>query len=153
MTTGVVVFDPEAFQLRFPEFNTLAPGLLAPFFNEATLVLDNTDASAVQQIEQRTPLLWLLTAHLLALNMGVNGQAPSPLVGRISSASEGSVSVSTDNGPPSQSAAWFQQTKYGAEYWQLTVGLRSARYVPGYPQRPIYPWPYGFPPGPPFGVN
>lgn len=149
MTTGVVQFDAAAFVVRFPEFATVASTALTAYFNESTLVLDNTIASPVQQIEQRTPLLWLLTAHLAALNSGVNGKAPSQLVGRINSASEGSVSVGTDNGPPSLSAAWFQQTKYGSEYWQLTVSFRSARYVRGFPQRPIFPrlplgvWPYG----------
>lgn len=140
MTTGVVTFDPSGFIGRFPEFGTVTPGTLTAYFNEATLVLDNSLCSPVQQIEQRTPLLWLLTAHLAALNSGVNGQTPSQLVGRINTASEGSVSVGTDNGPPSLSAAWFQQTKYGSEYWQLTASFRAARYVPGYPQRPIYPY-------------
>lgn len=142
MTTGVVVFDPAAFFGRFPEFAQANPDTLTALFNEATLVLDNTDASIVQQIEQRQPLLWLLTAHLAALNIGVNGQAPSQLVGRIASASEGSVSVSADNGAQPAKAAWFMQTKYGAEYWQLTAGLRTAHYVPGTAQRPVYPLPY-----------
>lgn len=139
MTTGVVTFDPTGFVGRFPEFSAVAAGTLTAYFNEATLILDNSITSRVQQVEQRAPLLWLLTAHLAAMNSGVNGQTPSQLVGRINSASEGSVSVGTDNGPPSLSAAWFQQTKYGSEYWQLTVSFRSARYVRGYPQRPVYP--------------
>ncbi|MGN6312856.1 MAG: DUF4054 domain-containing protein [Rhodanobacteraceae bacterium] len=144
MTTGVVVFDAAAFVARFPEFSSVQAALPA-LFNEATLVLDNTDASIVQQIEQRQPLLWLLTAHLAALNLGVNGQAPSQLVGRIASAGEGSVSVSVDNGPQPAKAAWFMQTKYGAEYWQLTAGLRTMRYVQGCAQRPVYPLPYPLP--------
>lgn len=139
MTTGVVTFDPAAFIVRFPEFSTVAAPALTAYFNESTLMLDNTACSIVQQIEQRQPLLWLLTAHLAALNSGVNGQTPSQLVGRISTASEGSVSVGTDNGPPTLSGAWFMQTKHGAEYWQLTASLRTARYVRGYPQRPIFP--------------
>jgi hypothetical protein len=145
MTTGVVVFDPAAFMGRFPEFASAVPAALTALFNEATLVLDNTDGSIVQQIEQRQPLLWLLTAHLAALNLGVNGQAPSQLVGRIASAVEGSVSVSADNGAQPAKAAWFMQTKYGAEYWQLTAGLRTAHYVPGAAQRPVYPLPYPLP--------
>src|SRR5690348_805737 len=139
MTTGVVVFDAAAFVGRYPEFNAVNASVLASLFGEATLMLDNTAASRVQQIEQRTPLLWMLTAHLTALNVGVNGEAPSPLVGRIASASEGSVSVNVDNGPQPATAAWYMQTKYGAQYWQMTASLRSARYVPGCPQRPIFP--------------
>lgn len=142
MTTGVVVFDPVAFAARYPEFSTVPAPALTALFGEATLVLDNTASSIVQQIEQRTPLLWMLTAHLTALQIGVNGQAPTPLVGRIAGASEGSVSVNVDNGPQPATAAWFMQTKYGAQFWQATAGLRTMRYVPGCPQRPIYPYPF-----------
>lgn len=151
MTTGVVVFDPTAFVARYPEFATVQAALTA-LFNEATLLLDNTDCSIVQQIEQRQPLLWMLTAHLAALNLGVNGAAPTPLVGRVNNASEGSVSVATDNGVQPATAAWYMQTKYGAQYWQMTAGLRSMQYVPGYPQAHPYPLPgdpsYPIPPGP-----
>lgn len=141
MTTGVVVFDPAAFVARYPEFNTVSAALPA-LFGEATLILDNTVASPVQQIEQRTPLLWMLTAHLAALNLGVNGQAPSPLVGRINNASQGSVSVATDYGTQPGTAVWYQQTKYGAQYWQMTASIRTMRYVPGVAQRPVYPFPF-----------
>lgn len=141
MTTGVVIFDPAAFLARYPEFNSLPQPSLPPFFNEATLLLDNTDCSPVQQVEQRTPLLWLLTAHLVALNLGVNGEAPTPLVGRINNASEGSVSVATDNGTQPATAAWYMQTKYGAQYWQMTASVRTMQYVPGFPQAHPYPLP------------
>ena len=53
--------------------------------------------------------------------------APAPaIVGRISSASEGSVSVSSeykDSGSPSE--AFFTQTKYGAMFWQATAQLEE----------------------------
>jgi hypothetical protein len=141
MTTGVVTFDPAAFIVRFPEFTTVSADALTAYFNEGTLVLDNTDASTVQQIEQRTPLLWLLTAHLAALYSGVNGQAPAQLVGRINNASEGSVSVATDYGTQPATAAFYLQTKYGAQYWQMTASIRALQYVPGFPQAHPYPLP------------
>ena len=141
MTTGVVVFDPALFIARFPEFATVNADTLTAYFNESTLVLDNSDASIVQQIEQRTPLLWLLTAHLAALYSGVNGQAPAQLVGRINNASEGSVSVATDYGTQPATAAWYLQTKYGAEYWQMTASIRAMHYVPGFAQAHPYPLP------------
>lgn len=141
MTTGVVTFDPAAFIVRFPEFTTVSADALTAYFNESTLVLDNTDASMVQQIEQRTPLLWLLTAHLTALYSGVNGQTPAQLVGRINNASEGSVSVATDYGTQPATAAWYLQTKYGAQYWQMTASIRAMQYVPGFPQAHPYPLP------------
>jgi hypothetical protein len=141
MTTGVVIFDPAGFIARFPEFTTVSASTLTAYFNEATLVLDNTDASTVQQIEQRTPLLWLLTAHLAALYSGVNGQAAAQLVGRINNASEGSVSVATDYGTQPATAAFYLQTKYGAQYWQMTASIRAMQYVPGFPQAHPYPLP------------
>jgi hypothetical protein len=53
----------------------------------------------------------------------------SSLVGRISSASEGSVSIATDYNIGGNSAQWYNQTPYGAEYWALTVRYRSSLYV------------------------
>ena len=144
MTTGVVIFDPGYFQTRYPEFSTVSAALLDMYFTEVTMsYLDNTDASRVQQIEQRQVLLNMLVAHVAAINAGVNGQAPSPLVGRINTASEGSVSVGTDMGQVPGTAAWFMQTKYGASYWQATAQFRTMNYVPGAssPPFPAYPYP------------
>lgn len=144
MTTGVVIFDPVAFAAQFPEFSTLTSGQLNGYFAQATLYLDNSPQSRVQQIENRAPLLTLLTAHVAKLLGGANGASPSQLVGRISSATEGTVTVAADlpNQPPS--AAWYQQTKYGAMYWAATLRFRQMRVVPGYP--PPAPGPV-FPPG------
>ena len=106
----------------------------------------------------------MLTAHLAWLyaprdangNPASTGQIAPPLVGRISTASEGSVSVSTEltsSGSPSE--AFFSQTKYGLSFWQATAQFRTARYA----ARPLvidnrgnlrgpYPWNQtnGYPP-------
>lgn len=129
--SGVVVFDVAGFRARYPEFASVADATLEAYFQEATIYLDNTERSRVQDLAQRRVLLNMLTAHIAALNSGVGGQAASPLVGRINSASEGSVSVSVDMGPSTGSSAWFQQTKYGAAFWQATTSLRQFLYVPG----------------------
>ncbi|HEV2540199.1 MAG TPA: DUF4054 domain-containing protein [Frateuria sp.] len=132
MTTGVVVFDPAAFLVRYPEFASVSAPLLQAYFDEAAMVyLDNTEASRVQQIEQRSVLLNMLVAHIAAINAGVNGQAASPLVGRIATATEGSVTVATAMDGVPGTAAWFMQTKYGASYWQATAAYRTMQYVPG----------------------
>lgn len=56
---------------------------------------------------------------------------PAGIVGRIASATEGSVSVAAEyDAPPNASQAWLIQTKYGAEYWSATAKYRTARYVP-----------------------
>jgi len=128
---GIVVFDVASFRVRYPEFATVSDALLGAYFDEATIYLNNTECSPVTDLAKRSLLLNMLVAHVAALNAGVNGQTASPLVGRVNSATEGSVSVTTDMGVVSGSAAWFMQTKYGAAYWQATVNLRSFRYVPG----------------------
>jgi hypothetical protein len=127
---GSVAFDPTAFKARYPEFVTVSNDTLTAYFTEATLYLDNTDASPITNLVFRELLLNMIVAHLAQIYSGSNGQAPSQLVGRISQASEGSVSVTTDAMPVAGSAAWFNQTKYGAQYWAATLPLRRFRYVP-----------------------
>lgn len=124
-------FNLAMFRARYPEFAAVSSDMLGLYFAEATLFLDNTSASAVQDVNVRALLLNMLTAHLAALFGGVNGQAATPLVGRVNSATEGSVSVSTDMGPVYNSQAWYMQTKYGAEFWAATSIFRRFRYVPG----------------------
>lgn len=128
---GIVVFDVEKFRKRYPEFAAVPTDLLQEFFIEATIYLDNTDSSRVTDLLQRTMLLNMLTAHIAKLNAGSNGESATDLVGRISSATQGSVSVSADMGPVSGTEAWYLQTKYGAAYWNATAPFRTMQYVPG----------------------
>lgn len=128
---SVVVFNPTSFKLRYPEFNTVSSTVLQMYFDEATLYLNNTDRSLVQDVVIRSLLLNMIVAHISALNSGVNGQSPSGIVGRINSATEGSVSVGADYGLVTASQAWYLQTKYGAEYWAATTRYRRMRYVVG----------------------
>lgn len=136
---GVYAFNPAAFRAIYPAFSTVADAALADCFARATLVLDNTEASPVQDVAQRGVLLNLLVAHMAALSYGEHGQAPSGLVGRVNSATQGSVTVSTDYGALATNQAWFVQTQYGAQYWQLTAPYRGLRWVgrPGNAQ--LYP--------------
>jgi hypothetical protein len=145
-TSGIVTFSYPVWAQRFPELaGSVSGGLANAYFAEAQLFLANTLCSPVQDVGQRGLLLNLIVAHLAALNSGVNGQPSSPLVGRIASATEGSVSVSTDLQTPAGAAYWAQ-TKYGLQFWQSTAALRTFRYAP----RPVFPGPgygYGFPGG------
>lgn len=135
---GVVVFDPAAFIVNFPQFATVAEAALTYNFQRACQILDNTDCSPVCDLTERALLLDLLVAHITALNQGVNGVAPSGLVGRVSDATQGTIHVGTDYGPTSAAAAWYLQTQWGAEYWNDTAKYRTMRYVPGrsYPAPP-----------------
>jgi|APMI01.1.fsa_nt_gi hypothetical protein len=135
----VAVFDYAAWVARYPEFGAVSEQRAALFFAEAGLYLDNTDASPVQDANRRLLYLNMLTAHIAALSGALEASGkPNGLVGRVSSASEGSVSVSTELGLVPGSAVWFQQTSYGLSFWQATKGYRSAVYVA--------PQPYNFEP-------
>ncbi len=124
-----VVFDPSAFKARYPEFAAVGDPLLHACFAEAGLYLSNSDNSPVQNLTRRTTLLNMLTAHIAALGGALSSDGQPRPVGRVSSATEGSVSASMEYLAPG-SSAWFAQTQYGAAFWQATSGLRSMRYIP-----------------------
>jgi hypothetical protein len=126
----VAVFDYGSWSTRYPELATVVDEPLAvEYFAEAGLYLANDDASVVPAdavtYQPRLALLNMVTAHIAALNM----PGASPLVGRINSATQGSVTVSADMGPPAGSSAWWLQTKYGAAFWQAVAKYRGFRYV------------------------
>lgn len=125
-----VVFDSAGFKAQYPEFMGLDIGVVNGCFNQATLFCNNSDASVVTDIPTRTTLLWLLTAHIAKLFYGANGNAPLDVVGRVEVAKEGSVHARADMGPPSGTAAWYNQTQYGAMYLAATARFRTARYIP-----------------------
>ena len=126
-----VVFDTGRFLARFPEFENVADEQLQALFNEATLYLDNTDASLVTNVAAREALFMLLVAHLAQLNFGSITSPATPLVGRVTSVSEGSVSISGDAPALPGTATWYGLTKYGISYWQATAPWRTMHYRPG----------------------
>lgn len=138
---GVVIFDPSAFKLRYPEFSSVDDALLQQYFTQATIYLDNTDFSRVSDLAVRAMLLNMLVAHIAFLYSGANGQSPSGLVGRIDSASEGSVSVHADMPGVTANSAWYMQTKYGADYWNATAPFRTFQYISGHSPSN---YPYGY---------
>ena len=133
-----VAFDYSLWSVRYPELSaSVGPTLAQLYFNEAGLYCDNSDASPISDDSvggERSMFLNMLTAHIAALNASINGQPSSPLVGRVSSATQGSVSVSTDNQYLPGSVQWYQQTKYGAAFWAATAKYRTFFYVCGHPR-------------------
>lgn len=131
--SGVVIFDPVAFVQRYPQFAAISAPVLQSMFDEATLFLNNTDCSIVRDLTERALLLNLVTAHIATLSgvatAGGSGSTATQ-VGRVSSASEGSVSASLDMGATPNTGAWWLQTQYGATYWQVTAKYRTMRYIP-----------------------
>lgn len=124
---SVVVFNEAKFRECCPEVKATLPQLKM-WFKQAGSLVNNTDCSIITDLEEREMLLFLLIEHLNAL---YERAAQSGIVGRIASASEGSVSVSADMGAGSHFSAWYMQTPHGASYWALTAKYREFRYVPG----------------------
>lgn len=147
---GVVTFDPAAFVVDYPEFTGISAGVLGRNFTRATLQLNNSCGSLVQDANQRELFLELLVAHVTFLNQGTNDGAgnvnpPPGVVGRISAATEGSVSVTAEyDAPGSDSQAYYIQTKYGAEFWNATARFRTMRYIAPQNNGPIGPIFRGF---------
>jgi len=87
----------------------------------------------MQDVTVRTQLLYMVTAHLASLNARQRAEADgNAIVGRISDATQGSVSVSTDVGNMANSEVFWYQTQYGMMFWKATIRFRSGgRYKPG----------------------
>lgn len=137
----VAVFSYAGWAARYPELGALTPEPLAvELFAEAGLYLDNTDGSIVAAdpatYQPRLMLLNMLVAHLAAL------RAPerAGMVGRIASAGQGSVNVAVAMEGQSPSAAWYQQTTYGANYWNATARYRTARFIRPSAAVTVPPW-------------
>ena len=131
MSTITIEAALPKFRIRYPEFSTLSDELIGACFDEAGVYCTPTDKSPVKSDSLRTTLLNMLTAHIAFLNFGSLGNSATDLVGRISNATEGSVTVAADMGSGStvEFRAWYMQTKYGAAYWQATLSYRGARWV------------------------
>lgn len=138
--TPVITFDFATWVAGYPEFSACSSAQGQAWFNRADLYFANEACNpALVAGESRfAEYIYMLTSHIAWLsaprdasgNPAAAGSAPSPIVGRIASASEGSVSVSAEwNGSGSPSEAWFLQTKYGAAFWQATAQYRTARYM------------------------
>ena len=149
-----VAFDYAKWTTSFPELSGIVEGEAAEYFAQASELFFN-NLGWPGSLPQAARLLNLLTAHIAWLfaardesGRPVTGgtQDPPALVGRITNASEGSVSVQAEwqagsNASPSQ--AWFLQSRYGGMYWQATAALRTAIYIPRQTPLPvsaIYPY-------------
>jgi hypothetical protein len=134
----------------FPQFVGVDQATAARYFRRAELWCRNDGGGPITDCNVKRQLMGLLTAHIAQLSAPqVNGVAsttgqgatPAPnIVGRIASASEGSVSVSADF-PTNPNAAFFNQTEFGAEYWAATSAYRTMRYIPGFTRAFTPFWP------------
>jgi hypothetical protein len=122
------IFDYTAWIARYPEFATVPQATVTAYFSEAGIYLN----SRIPAGAQRVVYLNMITAHICAIYSGVGGNQPSGVVGRVSTAKQGSVNVALQYTPANNDLqAWFNQTVYGAAYWAATAGYRTLHYVPG----------------------
>lgn len=132
---GVVVFDVDKFREAYPSAKGTDAQLNNAFI-KAGMLLRNDKHSCVCNLAEREMLLWLLVAHMDMLQSNID--EGNSAVGRASSASEGSVSVSLDYGTATNGEKWYTQTPYGAEYWALTSRYRSFLYTLGVAPMPVW---------------
>ncbi|NBW08600.1 MAG: DUF4054 domain-containing protein [Caulobacteraceae bacterium] len=137
----VAVFSYAGWAARYPELEpTVTEPLALELFEEAGLYLDNTDGSIVPAddvtYQPRLLLLGMLVAHLAALR----SPDRAGMVGRIASAGQGSVNVSTVMDGQAPGGAWYLQTQYGASYWAATARYRTARFVQPAASATVPPW-------------
>ena len=125
MTDNVVEFVVAEFREEYPFFSELTDTQLNSLFRKACLRLRNDAKSCVKDIEVRKEFLYLIVAHLATLFQ--RAQSGNEIVGRLSSASEGSVSISSEyNSNPLGGEKWWVQTTWGAEYWVSSAPYRTA---------------------------
>lgn len=139
---AVAVFDYAKWAAMFPYLAAPTGGVTEPiaagFFTVAELLFANDDCSPIADTDKRLVFLNYIVAHLARLAgypIAAGGTAaPDGMVGRVSSATEGTVSVSSDYGAVRESEAWWIQTQEGAIFWQMTRPLRTARYIAAPPR-------------------
>lgn len=139
----VVTFNYGTWVERYPEFSHVTQAVAELYFAEAAMYQRNDGSGPINDPARAAMLLNMLTAHIAQLNAPrKDGENAPELVGRIQSAGQGSVNVSTEyplTGGASQ--AWFAQTKYGAAWWQATAQFRTFRYRAPRP-RNFEPFPF-----------
>ncbi len=126
----IVAFDYTSWAAMFPQFSALTEqqveGLILPLAQQYHA---NDGSGPVLTASTQTNLLNLMVAHVAQLMFGPNGTGANGAVGRISNATEGSVSLQTEF-PTEATNAWFLQTQWGAMYWQACAPYRTMRYIP-----------------------
>lgn len=137
--SNVFVFDPIEFsQTPYAKginlARTRASNPLPPYTDEdwqwffeqvEYLVLGNSNLDCIS-VKTRKKLFYLLVAHEAELQNRIDG-GNSSLIGRVSSATEGSVSIASEF--PTNTgriAAWLNQTPYGVKYLAMVAPYLTA---------------------------
>ena len=133
----IFVFNPTEFKLAYPSFEKYTDEQLNFMFDMVENdILDNTVSTCIP-LKTRKKFFYLLVAHMAELQSRID-DGNSGLVGRISSASEGSVSISSDYlSSPTALAQWLNQTPYGATYYAMSARYRVALWVSAEKPMPV----------------
>jgi hypothetical protein len=137
MSAGPITFVYANWEALFPEMEAVSEPAATLYFNMATLYVRNDGCGPINDVNMLTTVLYLTTAHLAKIfSNQTNGvpttggsSPPNQAVGRIASAAEGSVSTSLEMPEQPPSAAWWNQTIYGAAAWKALAPYRTARYI------------------------
>ena len=140
---AVATFSFSAWQASYPEFSTTVTtsGQATAYFNTATLYFRNDGGGPVQDPTQQLTILNILTAHIAFLAVGTNNgpsAASQGISGRVSSANQGSVSISTELAGLPGKAAWYSQSPYGLHFFEVTAPFRTMNYRPRHGR--YFPW-------------
>lgn len=120
-----VTFDIDEFRARFPHLTDISDATLQACFDDACTMYGNDDSTSLFAYDpdngklQRRTFLYAVTCHLATLQQwAANGQA-----GRVTSASQGSVSTSFDLLKTNRDVPdWWYQTICGQMAWRLMAG-------------------------------
>jgi hypothetical protein len=110
----MMVFDYAQFILDYPQFASMSESSVTKSFSLACII-GNPIITQFCTDQEQYDIACLVLAHILTLRQ--NGQT-----GRVSSAGEGTDSVSLDFNSP-QWASYWVQTVYGQEIYQLMLQL------------------------------
>lgn len=127
---AIVTFESQEFRDIYPSFSDsekFKDDMLLNGFNRAEMYVSNTESGFVSNLTTRKIMLYMLTAHILTLSVqALNGDW---YAGIISSASEGSASISLATPNITARNAWYMKTPFGQEYWEMTSKYRTFQYV------------------------
>lgn len=129
---AVANFSYAAFQAQYPTLASVPAPIVQSYWTQAGAFHDNSISGPVRDASLQAVLMNMMTAHIMvvfgAISINTDGSINQGVVGRVSSASEGSVSISTENQYPPGSAQWLQQTAFGSAYYYATEQFRVMQY-------------------------
>lgn len=120
---AVVALDADAWRELFPAFAKATDAQVGQWFTLACLLVGNDEGGMIPYDPparlQRQAVIDLVMCHLATLD----GRGDA--VGRVTSATQGSVSSSTEYAAAGKNSAWWTQTQCGATAWQLLRPYRA----------------------------